>query len=265
MGTVPATGGREPRPSAKNASGAWARTFICRTMSGKTSIGEPVLVCPRKPNTATIATPISKKMRKNPRSIRLVFVDDGDVFAAALFQKLAGLQLDEARITGFDDEEKSVVGRAAESPPVEDGMIPARKAVHDEHREERGESGEENGELEHYREKGRHRPPIHRFAVDDERIDEPRRPELQSDGGEQSGDAAPEDRRAQPRFAETHRRIHPVNREWRMHIPLLESGVAHPFRRFVQGRGARKFRAHPVNLISGRRSQVRSLPPAATA
>src|SRR5204863_7344156 len=113
---------------------------------------ERALVCPRHPNTATIATPISKKMRKNPRSITLVFVDDGDVFAAALFQKFAGLQLGEARIAGFDDEEKSVVGRAAESPPVEDRMIPARKAVHQEHREERGESGEENRELEDARE-----------------------------------------------------------------------------------------------------------------
>jgi hypothetical protein len=38
-------------------------------MSGKTSIGEPVLFCPRKPKTATIATPVSKKIRKKPRSI----------------------------------------------------------------------------------------------------------------------------------------------------------------------------------------------------
>src|SRR3977135_1508729 len=117
-------------------------------------------------------------MRKNPRSITLVFVDDRYVFAAALFQKLAGLQFGEARIAGFDDEEKSVVGRAAESPPIEDGMIPARQAIHDEHREKRSEGREEYRELEHDREKRRDRPPVHRFAMNDQRINEPRRPEL---------------------------------------------------------------------------------------
>src|SRR2546423_10436267 len=100
-------------------------------MSGKTSTGEPVLVCPRKPSTATIAMPISRKMRKKPRSIKLFFVDDGDVGAAALFQELARLQLGEPRVAGFDDQEKSVVGGATESTPIEDRVIPARQSVHD--------------------------------------------------------------------------------------------------------------------------------------
>src|SRR5438105_15853432 len=72
------------------------------------------------------------------------FVDDGDVGAAALFQKLARFQLGEPRITRFDDQEKSVIGCAAEPGPVEDRMIPARQTVHDEQREKGGEGGEQN-------------------------------------------------------------------------------------------------------------------------
>src|SRR3954469_24701704 len=175
MGTVPATGTREPRPSAKNFNGAWARTFIWRTMSGKTSTGDPVLVCPRKPNTAAIAMPIKRKMRKNPRSINLFFVDDGDVGSAALLQKLAGFELGKSRIARFDDQEKAVVRGAAEPAPVEDRVIPARQSVHDEQREKGGEGGEQDGELEHDREKRRHRAPVDRFSVNDQRINDPRR------------------------------------------------------------------------------------------
>src|SRR5688572_31995670 len=96
----------------------------------------------------------SLKIENVSCAVILIFVDDRDVLAAALLQKLAGLEFGEARIARLDDEEKAVVGRAAEPPPVEDRVIPARQAVHDQHREESAESREEHGELEHDREKG---------------------------------------------------------------------------------------------------------------
>src|SRR5688500_6517396 len=98
-------------------------------MSGKTSIGEPVLVCPRKPKTATYALPSSRKTRKKPRSINLIFVDDRHLLAAALLQKLPGLEFGKARFARLDDEEKAVIRRAAEPPPVKDRVIPARQTV----------------------------------------------------------------------------------------------------------------------------------------
>src|SRR5688572_14178164 len=107
-------------------------------------------------------------------AVILVFVDDRDVLAAALLQKLAGLEFGEARIARLDDKEKAVVSCAAEPSPVEDRVIPARQAVHDQHGEERAESSEENRELEHDREKGRHCAPVDRFAMNNEWIDEPR-------------------------------------------------------------------------------------------
>src|SRR3954453_17728935 len=130
-GTVPATGTREPRLSAKNPSGAWARTFGCRTMSGKSSMGEAVLRCPRNPRNATSATPTSRKMRKKPRSI-LVFVHHGDVLAAGFLEKLLRFRFGEARIASFDHEEEAVVSRPAKTLPIENRMIPARQPVHDE-------------------------------------------------------------------------------------------------------------------------------------
>src|SRR4051794_27595367 len=77
-------------------------------------------------------------------SFSLFFVDDGDVAAAALFQKLPRLQLGEPRIACFNDQEKSVVRGAAKPAPVEDRVIPARQSVHHEQREKGGERGEEH-------------------------------------------------------------------------------------------------------------------------
>ena len=62
-------------------------------------MGEPVLFCPRKPKTATMAMPVSRKIRKKPRSI-LVFVDYRYVLAAALFEKFARLEFGKAGILG---------------------------------------------------------------------------------------------------------------------------------------------------------------------
>src|SRR4051812_17958700 len=101
-------GTRAPRLSAKNPSGACARTLGWRTMSGKSSIGERVLCCPRKPRNATIAMPVRKKMRKKPRNIS-VFVDDRDVLPAGLLKQLARFHFRKARIARFDGEEKPVV------------------------------------------------------------------------------------------------------------------------------------------------------------
>src|SRR5215211_8576997 len=163
-GTVPATGTREPRLSPKNPSGACARTFGWRTMSGKSSIGEPLLRCPRKPRKATIAIPSRRKTRKKPRSIS-VLVHHGDVLAATLFQEPLRFAFSKARIARFDDQKKSVVRRAAKTVPVENRMVPARQSVHDQHGEERGESREKDRQLEHYREECGHCLPIDRFPV----------------------------------------------------------------------------------------------------
>ena len=154
----------------------------------------------------------------------------------------------------------SLVTRLNRSP-IENRMIPPRQPVHDQHREKGGEGREKNRQLEHDREKRRHGRPVGRFPVHDQRINEPGRSELQDRRGQQAGNSAAKHHRAEPRLAESHRFIHSVNRKRRMHVPALEAGIAHVLRRFVKRGGARVFRPHSVNLVSGRRSHVRSFPP----
>src|SRR5439155_19428832 len=54
-----------------------------------------------------------------------------------------------------------------------------------------------------------------------------------------------------------------MDRERRKNIPASESCVADAFGRFVEGGGARIFRSHGVNFVTGRcpHHRVRSLPP----
>ena len=47
-------------------------------------------------------------------------MNDGDVLAAGLLEKLARFDFGESRIARFDDQEKSVVRRALEPLPVKD-------------------------------------------------------------------------------------------------------------------------------------------------
>src|SRR5207253_6392060 len=166
-------GTRGPRPSPKKSIGDCARTFCWRTMSGKISHGVRVLCSPRKPHIATMTMPARTKMRKKPRSISILLVHDGDVQPAGFEKQIVCFHFTETRIARFDGEKKSVVGRAAETVPVENGMMPARQPIHDQIRKEGRESREEYGQLKHDREKRRHRCPVKRFSVYDHRINEP--------------------------------------------------------------------------------------------
>src|SRR3954452_20116861 len=141
-------------------------------MSGKTSIGLPVLFCPRKPKIATSAIPKRRKIKKKPRSIS-VLVNNGDVLTAAAFEKVPRFHFREARIARLDGEEEAVIARAAESFPVKDRMMPTRQSVHNNPGEERGKSGEEHSQLEHDWKKRRNRAPGVRLPVHDQRIDDP--------------------------------------------------------------------------------------------
>ena len=136
-------------------------------------------------------------MRKKPRNIS-VFVDDRDVLAAGLLEQLARFHFSKARIARLDHQEKSVVGRATETFPIENRVIPARQTVHNEQSKEGGEGGKQNRQLKHDREKCRDRAPVERFAMNDERINEPRRTELERHRGDETGNTAAQHRRAQP-------------------------------------------------------------------
>src|SRR5215470_18840627 len=85
----------------------------------------------------------------------LVFVHDGDMPTAGLFQQLIHSVFGKARVAGFYCQEKSVIGYAAEALPVEHRMVPARQTVHDLPRKKRRKSGEKHSELKHDREKSR--------------------------------------------------------------------------------------------------------------
>src|SRR5438477_5068302 len=139
-------------------------------MSGKISHGVRVLCSPRKPHIATITMPARRKMRRNPRSISILLVHDSDVESAGFQKQIMRFHFAKTRIARFDGEEKSVVGGARKAVPVENGMVPARESVHEQVRKKGGESCEKHGQLEHDREKCRHRGPGERFSVHDYRI-----------------------------------------------------------------------------------------------
>src|ERR1700730_12433385 len=181
IGTRPAIGSRGPRPSAKKFDGACARTFIWRTMSGKTSRGEPVLFCPRKPKMAINAIVNRSESKRKPRII-LVLVHDGDVLAAGSLEQFLRFHFGETRIARLDREKESVVSRALETFLVENRVVPTRQPLHDLPGEESGKGREEHGQFKHDREKRGDRPPIVRFSVNNERVDEPGRAELDRDG-----------------------------------------------------------------------------------
>src|SRR6266481_1768902 len=100
------------------------------------------------------------------RGAYLVLVHDGDMLPAGLLQELVHSVFRKARVARFDRQEKSVIGHAAETVPVEHRMIPARQAIHDLPRKERRKCGEKNRELEHDGEKGRNSEKARGLTVD---------------------------------------------------------------------------------------------------
>src|SRR6267378_795196 len=214
-------------------------------MSGKTSIGEPVLCCPRNPKIATITIPVSKKMRRNPRSISFL-VHDGDMLPAGLLEQVPCFVLVEARVARFDREKKSVVRHARKPIPIEYGMIPARQPVHDQYGEKGGECGKQNGQLKHDREKGWHRSPVIRFSVYNQRVKNPGWSKCEDQRRGQSTQAAREYDCAQPGLAKSHGVVHSVNGKRRENIPTLESSIADALGCFVESRRARILRCDGV-------------------
>src|SRR5438067_10373501 len=191
-------GRRGPRPSPKKSIGDCARTFCCRTISGKISHGVRGLCSPRKPHIATMTMLASTKIRRKPRSISILLVHDGNVPPAGHDQQVVRFRFAETRIARLDGKEKAVIGDAAETIPVKKGMMPARQTIHDLPGEKGGESREKYGQLEHDREKRRHGLPIEWLSVHDHRIKSPGRTKLDENGGQQAGNTADQHYDAEP-------------------------------------------------------------------
>src|SRR5438093_8459533 len=100
----------------------------------------------------------------------LVLVHDGDMLAAGLLQQLVHAVFRKARVASFDCQEKSVIGHAAETFPVEQRMVPARQTIHDLPREECRKCGEQHRELEHDGEEGWNSEKACGLTVDIERV-----------------------------------------------------------------------------------------------
>src|SRR4030095_1452563 len=104
------------------------------------------------------------------RGAYLVLVHNGDMLPAGLLQQLVHTVFRKARVAGFDCQEKSVIGHAAETIPVEHGMVPARQAIHDLPRKEPRKCGEKHREFEHDRKKGWNGEKACGLTVDIERV-----------------------------------------------------------------------------------------------
>src|SRR5262249_11352734 len=78
-----------------------------------------------------------------------VLVHDGDMPASSLLQQLVHSVFRKTRVPSFYGKEKTVIGHAAETFPVEHRMVPARQTIHDLPGKERRKRGEEHRKLEH--------------------------------------------------------------------------------------------------------------------
>src|SRR4030095_3048652 len=101
----------------------------------------------------------------------LVLVHDGDMLAAGLLQQLIHDVFRKARVASFDCQEKSVIGYAAETFPVEHRMVPARQPIHDLPGKKRRKRGEKHRQLEHDGEKRRNSEKGCGLTVDLERVE----------------------------------------------------------------------------------------------
>src|SRR5512132_3379731 len=101
----------------------------------------------------------------------LVLVHHGDMLPAGLLQQLVHAVFRKPRVASFDCQEKSVIGHAAETFPVEQRMVPARQAIHDLPCKERRKCGEKHRELEHNGEKGWNSEKVCRLSVDSEGVE----------------------------------------------------------------------------------------------
>ena len=90
-----------------------------------------------------------------------------------------------ARVENFGPE---ILGDFFEALPVEELVIETRQAVHDQHAEDRRESGKQDGQFKHDREKCGDGVEIGRLARDDERVKERRGPEFQAHSGQEAGE-----------------------------------------------------------------------------
>src|SRR5207248_9091202 len=108
---------------------------------------------------------------------------NGDEQPAGFGKAIVRCYFTDTRSPRFEGEEKSIGGGASSTVPVKNGMMPARQPVHDQVRKKGGESREKHGQLEHDREKRRHRCPVERFSVYDHRINEPGGTEFESNRG----------------------------------------------------------------------------------
>src|SRR6201981_3985151 len=86
--------------------------------------------------------------------------------------------------------------------------------------------------------------------MNDERIEKRRRDKLERSRSKESGQTATKDNVPERRFAQTHRLVHSVNREWRMNIPKPIAFVAHLLSCLVKSGSRRKFGDHSQNLSS---------------
>src|SRR6476659_6788051 len=105
------------------------------------------------------------------REAYLILVNDGDMPPAGLLQQLIHAVFRKSRVASFDCQEKSVIGHAAETFPVEHRMVPARQAIHDLPRKERRKCSEEHRQLEHDGEKGWNREKACGLTVNIERVE----------------------------------------------------------------------------------------------
>ena len=129
----------------------------------------------------------------------------------------------ELRVRRFHNQQKPVIRRALDPGEVEDRMIKPRQPVQGEHPDQRAESGKQNRQFEHRR--NRKLPRKHRLAADHERVIVAVRVPDHEDRVDQPEQAAAEYDVAEDRAGHADRIVDSVDREGRERIQLLVTVV----------------------------------------
>ena len=161
-----------------------------------------------------------------------------------LFEQLPRVALVELRVDSLDHQEEAIIRHTGEALLQVERMVVARQPVQDQHREQRGDRAEQDGQLEGDRD-------VRGNAEEGLAADQPLvvvgvGPPLQKQTAAAARQASDQHNPGKDRRLDAHGGVDPVHREGRVGVPLLESGVAHAFGGLDQCGGGFVFRQEPV-------------------
>src|SRR5688572_729703 len=140
---------------------------------------------------------------------------DGD--RARFLEQLRRLGFVELAVGGVDVDEEAVVGDPSEALVLEEGVVEAREAVEDEHAEDGGQGGEEDGQLEGDGDEGGEAE--EGLAADEEREVEGISEPLEEEAAREAGESRAQDEPGEDGGLDAHGEVDAVDGEGAVDVP----------------------------------------------